>query len=199
MPIIASSTPSIIGANALQEAQAGHVARTVAAPLDLGGQPPAPSKASPPLPVYAISSASLIQSPDQALSTAEQSGWRVLTTGDGESQVVDVEKGSNRALTVRRGASADILARAGLIAEQAADPATNYEPRILDFGRLGLSALWLHSDVHADLFFTLEPQPKQTSDVELIAEAERRARMRASSADLGGATVNNVKAPDIGG
>lgn len=203
MAIVPPPSASAVTANALIESRLARSARSKSfekkAGLELGGQGADLLQASPALPVYSIPQAALAEGGD-VLKYAQHSGWRVLTTGGDESQLVEIEKDTHRALSVRRGSSAVILKRAGMMAERMASRDVAYEPRILDFGRLGMSALWLHSDQSPDLFFTLEPDPQAQLEATLLNEAIRRAHSRRDTSDNGGAgPANPDDTPDIGG
>ena len=204
MAIVPSPAAVSVITNALAESHLARSARhrslASQAELELGGQGPALFQASPPLPVYSIPQAALIDGVGDVLKYAQHSGWRVLTTGSDGPQLVEIEKETHRALAVRRGSSAGILQRAGMMAERVASIDVAYEPRILDFGRLGLSALWLHSDQSQDLFFTLESDPQEQSETTILNEAMRRAHNRREASDNGGSGPANPDTMlDIGG
>lgn len=74
-----------------------------------------------------------------------------------------------------RGPSVGRYGRAGQKAEQEAPEDVAFEPRVLDFGVLGQSELWLHSPDAEDRFYSLgtaEPVCRDTKAV--LAEAMDR-------------------------
>lgn len=209
MPIKPADVPDAVAINALTESQSVRRAQVPAGmrdfAVDIGGKPAQKAEASQPLPVYSIpidvlAERGLAERGGKALSAAQQHGWRVLTSDSRGVQLVDVAKDSELAVSVRRGSSVAILAKAGAMAEERASADISYEPRILDFGRLGMSALWLHSDQGLDRFFTLELEPKERSEAQLLNEAGARARVRLGAIDHGGGVKDDVDGPpDLGG
>lgn len=198
MPIMPSIAPPGVAENALIEARTSQRARapvgTVPAGEEGGGNPIA--EASEPLPIYSIPIETLAYNPVAALGNAQRHGWRVITIDAGGAQLVDLAGDDARPVSVRRGASIRNLVNAGHLAEATLAADTSYEPRVIDFTRLGMSALWMHSADSADQFFTLEPQSRHLSGETLIEEAGTLARQRlenqserrnsGSMADLGG-------------
>ncbi len=185
MTIIARDAPSYVAKAALKEtaASAGAAAHSLNY-AEAGGGPPT-TTSSPPLPVFSIPIGSLAADQGNLLDAAVQKGWRVLTTHGSAQQLVDLDmEGSPR--MVRRGNAAAMMIRAGSIAETSVVGTTPFEPRVLDFGRLGMSALWLHDAAGGDRFFTLEDDPREIDAAELLGKAAGRAsrRMNRTRADL---------------
>jgi hypothetical protein len=179
MAIVPRSAPDVIAQSAMDEATAARSTGAGAPDLeafDVGGGAKAVATSSAPLPVYTIPMEALAEERPSTMDDASQSGWRVLTADSRGSQLVDVSATTAKPLSVRKGRSVDMLTAAGQLAEDAAPPGTAYEPRILDFGRLSLSALWLHSQAAGDLLFRLDSKPAAVSPADFLAEASRRAR-----------------------
>jgi len=185
MTIVAKAAPGNVAEAALREtaASAGAAARSLNY-AETGGGPPA-TTSSAPLPVFSIPIGSLAAEQGDLLGAAVQTGWRVLTTHGSARQLVDLDmEGSPR--MVRRGNAAAMVIRAGSLAEASVTGTTPFEPRVLDFGRLGMSALWLHDSSGDDRFFTLEDEPREIDAAELLGRAAGRAsrRMDRTRADL---------------
>lgn len=194
MAITPRSVPSIIAQNAIAEARAtedpgafaGLDKRPVRAEgvtpglpseetTEAGGGAVLPSAAAP-LPVYTIPMEALAEKRPSSLDDAVQHGWRVLTRSGTGAQLVDLSAVTGKPLAVRRGRSVDILTKAATLAALSSPDDIDYEPRLIDFGRLGLSALWLHSDTNPDFLFRLDGEPRKTSEVDFLDDATRRAR-----------------------
>jgi hypothetical protein len=128
-----------------------------------------------PFPVYYLppEHLSVLASP----SDAQQVGWRYLMTDGDALSSVDVknDEGCPRVAVISRGGSAAALSAA----QEAAKRQTGsqaYEVRILEFGRAGPGALWLHSDNVPDRFFALDSQqPKELTKNEVLFVAARKA------------------------
>lgn len=208
MAIIAPQTPKFVAESALREATAVRRAlRPEDARMsadDLGGGAEAPS-ASDPLPIYSVALETLATDPLRALKEAKRQGWRVLTTDHGERQLVDLvaaDESQARPVAVRTGTSADILVHAGELAEKSVPQETEFEVRVLDFGRLGMAVLWLqNADPETpDHFFTLEPDPKEQKQADLLKEAQSRAQRRVESDDRSRTSTTSGNLPsDLGG
>jgi hypothetical protein len=179
MAIAPPTAPGAIARAALQEASLArglNQPQSVASALvDVGGGRKAEAAAADPLPVYSIPIEDLAHDRHSHATDAIQHGWRVRTVDSHGEQLVDLAR-EGAPVAVRRGVSGNILARAADLAESTADPGVDYEARLLDFGQLGLSALWLHHDADDDRFYILGRQPRELKEDELISEAERRAR-----------------------
>ena len=217
MAIIAPQTPKFVAESALREATA---VRRALRPEDasralrpedarmsadeVGGGAEAPS-ASDPLPIYAVALDTLAADPLRALKEAKRQGWRVLTTDHGERQLVDLiaaDDNHARPVAVRGDPSADILVRAGELAEKSVPPETEFEVRVLDFGRLGLAVLWVHNAAPEtpDHFFTLEPDPKEQKQADLLKEAQSRAQRRLEADERSRTSTTHGSMPsDLGG
>jgi hypothetical protein len=206
MPIKPVDAPAAVMANAMEESRL--VSSGFRSPFasmkseaEIGGQAPNTQNPSRPLPVYSISPETLIKYGSKSLPYAAQHGWRVITMNNDGDQLVDISSTSYKPISVRRGSSAAILAQASILAEKRLAADVSYEPRVLDFGRLGMSALWLHRKDGDDRFFTLETEPKEQSEQELLGEAQSRARQRIDAADQGGSAKDEKSdlPGDVGG
>jgi hypothetical protein len=170
-----------------------------ASEFDLGGAAPqAYVEASHPLPVYSIPLKRLAELGVEGLSEARQQGWRVFVGDGADSRTVDVGAEDMTAKSVRTGSYGAMVAQASALAESLAAEDIDYEARILDFGRLGMSALWLHAP-QADKFFTVEPIPQERSTAEYLELAAQRARDRISAYEVSGAMDATGLKHDLGG
>jgi hypothetical protein len=124
---------------------------------------------------------------------ARQVGWRYFAQHGGEPAMVDlggVEATDLRFHALRRGARAERMLQATVVAEQGADD-QELAARILTLPQLHLEALWLRGD-DADVFIrTKAPQNSAVEPFDFLTEARRLANRRdrpgASSAeDRGG-------------
>lgn len=72
--------------------------------------------------------------------------------------------------------TAKLARKAAKLTKETASKPSRFEARVLDFGPLGMSELWLHSaDGSKDKFFSLgaeDPQPRSAKEV--FEEAEER-------------------------
>ena len=135
------------------------------------------------LPVYGIARTALEHGGDAALAAAEQIGWRYLIQDGEGTGLVDhfgtVAGGSSR---VMRGPSVERYGKAGLVAEAEAPKDTAFEPRVLDFGVLGQTELWLHSPDAEDRFYSLgAAEPARRDAAAVMAEALSRAARQSLS------------------
>lgn len=199
MAISPAAAPPGLAQAAMQEAAS---ARDLRRPdgadrelMDLGGGERVEAAASDPLPIFSVPIEALADETVSRVEDAVHRGWRVRTADAEGEQLVDLAV-DGEPLAVRRGQSSSILLSAARLAEDAADPEASYEARLLDFGQLGLSALWLHREDGPDRFFSLDREPRERGEDELLADASRRARRYLAQAD-GGADAADV--PDLGG
>ncbi len=208
MALLVKPATQAVAATALGEAAAARSAfasdkSQVDVPGDIGGGPAAAS-ASKPLPVYSVAIETLAADASGALEAAAQCGWRVLTTHGGERQLVDLMGDEETAvpMAVLRSESAEMLVKAGALAEKSVEPHVDYEARVLDLGRLGMASLWLHNEDPntPDHFFTLEAEPKERAKEELLEEAHSRAQQRVKrDAETHSAAGHEDALDDMGG
>ena len=183
MTIVPTETPVGLRRRAVAESAA---VRDEPDPLDtaLGGEQEAtPSGASTPLPIYSIPLAALASDP-APLQRAEQHGWRVLTRDSSTWRLVDFARDRlvGAASLIQRAPAARRLLRAGVAAAASDRDDVIYEPRILEIGKVGFSALWLCAQGEAeDRFFTLADEPHEQDIDAVLLELAPRARRRLAS------------------
>ena len=158
-------------------------------------------------PVYYLPHEQL--SADASAADAQQVGWRCLMTEGSEPGTVDVrgDKGAEHVAAVTLGRGAVILTAARAAAERAVAISGPYEARILEFGRAGPGALWLHSGQGDDHFFALDDfTPRELTEREVIGAAAHTADLlrrayppRRGDGGAAFTTVNEDEADDLGG
>ena len=120
-------------------------------------------------PLYAMPLAVVASTnPEGALKHAEILGWRSNVVDGEGAALVDYFKDGEGVAGVVRGPSAQRLHDAGKRAEKEAPADQDFEPRILTFGTLGMTELWLHSQTGQDRFYSLTddaPRPRSAEDV----------------------------------
>lgn len=174
MPIRAMNAPDDITAKIADDLGALARTRGEASLSDIGGSLGAPIVS---LPVYGISRDLLERGGNAALGDAKQIGWRYLVQDRDGAGLVDrfgtAADGSSRII---RGSSVDRYGKAGLVAEAETPENIAFEPRVLDFGVLGQTELWLHSDHAEDRFYSLgAAEPVRRDGTTVMTEALRRA------------------------
>lgn len=146
------------------------------------------------VPIYGVEEALLRRDPKAALADARPIGWRTLCTDPTNTELgvalVDsyLREGERDQVRVIRGPMVSHFAAAGVLAEDELEGGkAEYEPRILDFGTLGLTALWLHSDKAADRFYPLgDEEAKRRNTRFVLEQAVRRARLQPRFDETGG-------------
>ena len=137
------------------------------------------------LPIYGLPQSQLtveaLNDVAGALAAVRRLGWRFYVVDMNGSRLVDLLDRPGKpppiALTVE-GPSVDRFAEAGHYAEQDA-PDRRFRPRVLEFGRLGMSELWLHGQGGDDLFYSLtDAAPTRRSAAEVFRDAAQRAQRR---------------------
>jgi hypothetical protein len=180
MTVFSEGAPEQIRRNAALETLA--IARTRPGADQAGGGGPqtlvSPSAAEP-LPIYSIP-LEVLAADIAPLAQVVQRGWRVLTKDEfGRQRIVDL-KGTDADATPNRlhgpGAASQLEA-AGAKAQEQAPDGTPYAARILEFARLGLSALWLHGE-EDDRVVPLSPDGQLEPMDIFIAQAQLLARQR---------------------
>ena len=185
----------------------GGLARAIAS--ELGAQAAAHEDAAPfgdtaggadnpvdAIPIYGVDEARLRDDPKAALENARRIGWRTVTADveddAGGFALVDSYRSRGEADQVRviRGPTVSGFAAAGTLAEAELDgEEAEFEPRILDFGTLGLTALWMHSPTATDRCWSLgTDRPELGDTASLLAEARRRADLQPRRGGDGGGT-----------
>lgn len=163
-------------------------------PGDLGGGVGKPGAPVDAVPIYGINETQLRDDPSAALRDARPIGWRTVCA-DPEDEtlgvaLVDSYAAEGRADQVRviRGPTVSRFAAAGTLAEDELEGGgAEFEPRILDFGTLGLTALWMHSPAVDDCFYPLGDQhAKQRNSEFVLDEAVRRAELQPRASETGG-------------
>lgn len=149
-----------------------------------GSAPPVSPGEAQALPLFSVPLAVLAKRGPEALGKAKRRGWRLLVDEGGTVKLVDHINKTGVA-SMSSGSALDHLLAAGEKAarEIEADEAT-YQPRVLEFGRLGRSALWLHApDPEVkDRFFTVSAEPEEVSGADFLAEAAEQAQARLAAA-----------------
>ncbi|MBD8637861.1 MULTISPECIES: hypothetical protein [unclassified Sphingomonas] len=208
MTIMSRATPESADAFVADELQAVSRSRgrgdfnTAAA--DAGGGASVPTGAGLPLygmPLAALTEAALSDGSDAALGEARQLGWRYLISDARGPKIVDMldQDGGKPAAMVIKGSLVDRFGKAGALAEEDA-PDRLFEARVLDFGRLGMSELWLHCEDGPDVFYSLAtPEPSRREASEVLGEAGDRARRQARLSDGGGGKSKRHRKDDRGG
>jgi hypothetical protein len=95
-------------------------------------------------------------------------GWRSTVVDAKGAALVDYITNRGKVTGVVHGPSVKRLENAGRKAEQDAPVDQNYEPRILTFGTLGMSELWLHSETAPDRFYSLSDDVPEASTAEVM-------------------------------
>jgi hypothetical protein len=182
MAILSSPAPAGLAERAAVEASSA-AAGALEAEAVFGGELGATPSAAEPMPIYSIP-LDVLASGSPSLEMAEQHGWRVLTRDNSGWRVVDYagREPARPASAIRGSRPAELLLQAGIRAAERDDGDATYEPRILEIGRLGFSALWLHSEEAPDRLYTLEDDPRERTTEDLLAELAPRARRRLDSA-----------------
>lgn len=199
MTIAPAIAPDVIAQRAMAEASA---ARDLRRPpgmdrvlMDAGSGDRVEAAAADPLPIYTIAIETLANELPSQIADASHQGWRVRTVDAQGEQLVDLGE-TGEPLAVRRGQSTEILKRSVALAEQVVEPDVAYEARLLDFGQLGLSALWLYQEHGADRFFSLDREPHELKEDDLLADASARARRYVAKSDRG---AGDSAPTDVGG
>ena len=196
MPIfLAKAPPSAAAMAGRALSDLGHE-RALAA-VDSGGGPA--TKLHDPLGVFHIPMARLAQT--TTAQDARQIGWRYFVENGDELRTVDVHgQGKDRHVTaVTTGGSVESLSAATtLAADRSTNDTLDYEARVLEFGRAGPGALWLHTHDGPDRFFSLDAEPREVSEKDVIANALKIAVSRRGDGG-GGVEFAHDLAGDIGG
>lgn len=191
MPITAGEAPQAV--DQLVDRELASLRAATASPgaslAESGGAAPVKHQ---PLPVYHISLAKL--GPNSVAADATRIGWRYFVGGEGSDSLrtVDVRDAEGRAqvTAITRGGAVATLSAASAAAERATTGAAgqHYEARILEFGRAGPGALWLHAATGSpDRFFSLDAEPRERTEGDVIGEAARSAAIRRRGEEASGA------------
>lgn len=173
-------------------------------PDDTGGGGAVPTGAALPLygmPLAALGKDSLKNGPEAAMTSAQQLGWRFLVSDARGSKLVDLidEAGGDPVAVTIKGPLVERFANAGARAESD-QPDGHYDARVLDFGRLGMSELWLHCPDRADIFYSLsDPEPVRRDAAAVLEKAAARALRQGKSAGRRDAPTLDGKPDDRGG
>ena len=113
---------------------------------------------------------------------ARQIGWRYVVSQGDDLRTVDVDGSGaeSRVVAITRGGAVTNLVNASTLAERSAQGPKRYEVRILELGRAGPGAVWLRADEGADRFFSLEVEPREITERDLLDGASRKAATRRS-------------------
>lgn len=139
-----------------------------------------------PLPLYSAGTGALVGAPDDRPQPLERVGWRVLVDEGPALAIAEVRwSDEGPALTALwRGAVADLLAEATVLAEEAIAGEQVYRARVISLPEIGIEALWLHADNETDVVVPLlEEGARPVPLREFAADARRRAMSLAPHRD----------------
>lgn len=173
MPITTASAPqdatdtALRGYTALAQAQSPHQLA-----MDSGGGEPA--KLHEPLARYHLDQEAL--SVATSAADAKQVGWCYLIGHGDNTRTIEVS--GNEVDAITQGKVATNVVRAMDVATSTVDESTQYEARLLEFGRVASSLLWLHTEIGKDRFFSLGPDPEEVDEKTIVEKAAGKARFR---------------------